>query len=310
MRSRVTVAFVLLLGTASRGVAQEPPLVQPASIPSELAIALAGAGGFTNAEPQILVGAIPEWVTAKVKVPANWRVVGSAFAGTTFVGVLHIATNDDSLIAEFDRHQTPLGWKVPPPPYRPQQQGGFQFLNAPAMPTPRADQRITRCGDGQVLTAWISRTRALSTTITFRIVTSTATPQQNTTCNPFRPPVGMRDEGPRFPTLIMPAGVGNRDQACMMSRYEGRGSGTGAEVRSTMSLEQLLEHFTRQLEDSGWTRKPGAGRMISRAWTKPDSAGQPRGLSIEVQVSPADTMCRSVNLMMTDNPRSSSVILR
>lgn len=306
MRFR-TNAFLLLalpIGLA----AQEPPLAQPASIPTDLAVALANAGGFgTSGEPQILVGSIPEWVTAKVKVPPNWRVLGSAFAGTTFVGVLQVNTNSDSLIAEFDRLQTPLGWKVPPPPYEGTREG-FQIVPAssPATRTQRADRRITRCGDSQTLSVWVARERALATTIVFRLA-NMPTPPQNSTCNPFMPPPEYRQRT-RPPILYNPPAVREtHDRGC--SRHDfGSGeslTGTGTQYKLSMSPDQLLEHYTRQLQDSGWTPKTATQRTMSvkRSFTKPDSSGVPLNLHLEITVPPQDSLCRDINLMMSDRRR-------
>ena len=55
----------------TNAVAQEPRrLATLDSIPVELATALVASGGF-GGEPIILVGALPEWFTSRVVVPAE-----------------------------------------------------------------------------------------------------------------------------------------------------------------------------------------------------------------------------------------------
>ena len=306
MRFRAN-AFVLLALPLSLA-AQEPPLAQPASIPTDLAVALANAGGFgVSGDPQILVGTIPEWVVAKVKVPENWRVLGSAFAGTTFVGVLQVNTNSDSLIAEFDRLQTPLGWKVPPPPYEGVREG-FQIVPAssPATRAQRPDRRITRCGDGQTLSAWVSRERSLSTTVVFRLASMPA-PPQNSTCNPYMPPPEFRQPRARSPLLYNPAAVREtHDRSCARQYGPGESmTGTSTQYKLPTSPEQLMEHYARQLQDSGWMPQGTTQRSVSvkRNWTKPAASGAPLNLYLEITVPPQDTLCRDVSLMMSDRDR-------
>src|SRR5437762_13183192 len=93
------IAAIALVTPVGRARSQEPRrLATPDSIPLELAAALAASGGF-GAEPQILVGSMPEWITNRLYVPASARVLVSAFLGTTVVGIISTPAASDTVIA-------------------------------------------------------------------------------------------------------------------------------------------------------------------------------------------------------------------
>ena len=150
MRSAGFAPSALLLTIPlAAGLAQEPRrLTQPDSVPFDLASALIAAGGL-GGEPQILVGSLPGWVSARIKTPANATVLGSAFLGSTVVGIISLPDAPDAVIADMNRELAKQGWKAPPP--QPSYGGGFRpagfSLTVNGMPT-----RVTLCGDQQLLT--------------------------------------------------------------------------------------------------------------------------------------------------------------
>src|SRR5262249_23322937 len=112
------------------------------------------------------------------------------------------------------------------------------------------------------------------------------------TCHPQQLPAGMARNP--YPTLYNPTGAGDYSgiRDCQM---DGAYSGTSAQLRTPMSSQQILDHYARQMQDSGW--RPAAG-SIGRVWTKPDSTGALQEVSLVVATSPRDSLCHDVNLQV------------
>jgi hypothetical protein len=282
---RVAAALLIASAIATTGAQEPRRLNQPDSIPVELATALISSGGL-GGEPQILVGSLPGWMTNRVYIAPSARVLGSAFIGTTAVAIVSSPDMPDVAMTSLRRELLAKGWKTPPPP--PQYGGGFRpaTMNlAAGDPT-----RVTLCGaDQQVLTASAARRRGVSTDIVMRI----ATYSNFSTCNPPQMPTGYRP--PPWPTLYHPQGISEASTACNADNNFGS-SGTGAMVRTPTTSESLLDHYGKQLQDSGWQMPPGTGAITGRTWTKTDSTGAPVELTITVASSLRDPSCRSLNM--------------
>jgi hypothetical protein len=284
---KVALIAMALTSPTIEGLAQgREPLKRPASVPTDLATALASTGFFgNNGDPQILVGSLPEWVAARVQLPPGSRVLGSAFIGSTVLGVVTVPTSSDTLMKQFERELEQRGWT--PPPTMPSRGGGFRPSLSAAIA--RA-QRFTRCRENQVITGWISRQQAASTTVMLRMSDTGGNPSL---CNPMQPQFQSDMERPAYPTLIDPSGAS--DASGCYRRYSGGTSGTGTRLKTTMSAEALLEHYGRQLQDSGWTPASTPGK-IGRTWTRPDSAGALVHVSITVSSLATDSTCRDLML--------------
>lgn len=300
MRIRSLSAAALSLALVSRTtVAQEPPLTQPAAIPLELAMALTGSGGLgAEADPVVLVGSIPAWVTQRVAIPSGWRTLGSAFLGTTVIAVVQVPTSNDTLIKEFEQHLHRNGWKAPPPQPSQMYASGFR-PPPPAATIERASRRFTACRENQVLSSWISRQQALATTIVFRLGQSAA----NSTCNPREPDPrmlqAMRERGE--PTLIDPSPWDFGRSGCQQE--DGGWSGSETQYRSPMTADQILDHYARQLADSGWLATPSRQAPVARTWTRTDAGGVPRRMTLTVTRGIADSSCVRVHMQNRNPPR-------
>lgn len=282
----VATLFVLVSGAFSLAAAQEPrKLIEAESIPLDLAAALIASGGF-GAEPQILVGSIPEWIANRIYVPAGARVLGSAFLGTTVTAVVSVVEPPDSALARFRRELQQRGWTNPPPPTF--SGGGFRSATIPGA---TLASRLTLCSDQQILTASAVRHRGTVTNVTLRVTTS----PNYSVCRPPDPPSMSRSA---MPTLINPEGADDgRFGAECSSPYSGS-SGTGTTLRTLMTPEALLDHYARQLQDSGWTALGDKATILGRVWTRADASGGASELSITVTTSPRDARCRELNLQV------------
>ena len=282
------VAAVLQIVPFTVGNAQDPrPLTRSESVPIDLATALASSGGL-GGEPQILVGALPGWATNKMYIPANARVIGSAFIGTTVIGVLHVAEDPEAIIATLKRELTTRGWKTPPA----QQSFGGGFRPAVVNVDPSLT-RFSFCSDPQILAGSAARRQGLYTEVIIRMSTATG---NFSPCNPPRLPAGM----PRapYPTLYNPPGaVDARFNGDCSSDMFGSNS-TSTTVRTAMAPDAVLDHYAKQLADSGWSFSGDKASTIGRSWTRTDSTGAPVELSMSVTTSARDATCRDVSLIV------------
>ena len=283
-----SLATLALLAPVAASVAQQPaPLRQPDAVPFEVAAALVSAGGFSG-EPQILVGTMPEWIANRIYIPSGARVLGSAFLGTTVVAVISLSSASDSVIAEFTGELLKRGWTTPPP--SPSYSGGG-FRPAPVS-AERNPTRAMLCGEDQLLSVSAARRRGVATDITVRV---SASPNYGP-CRPQQMPF-MVVRSP-YPTLYNPAGTSDARMTGDCSSNIGGSMGTGTTLRTSLTPEALLDHYGRQLQDSGWKAVNDASSIIGRSWTRPDSSGTPVELSLTVASSMRAGTCHDVNLQV------------
>jgi hypothetical protein len=295
---RLAGAICVLAGIAGSGVQAQVLARQPDSVPTELALALASSGGLGSpADPQILVAQLPAQFTSVVQVPRSAKVIGSAYSAATTLAVISMPTQPDSALDHFGRALREQGWKEP------QMMGyasGGGFRPALTDRNPMLNMRPMLCRDGAFLSYWVGREQAMTTTIIARLQSSPGmTP--GGPCATRIQFVGSTASAPAayrspFPTLYNPPGSGVGDPY-QNSRCGPQGStGTQTELRSAMTAEEILDHYGRQLQDSGWTRGAGSPQIIGRVWTRKDSLGTPRVLALTVMTSPLDARCRTVKM--------------
>ncbi len=291
----VVIAFCAGMPTIQASAQDPRRLVTPDSIPVELATALIAAGGI-GGEPIIIVGSFPEWVTNRVVIPKAGRVLGAASAGSTLVGVYSVNAPIDAAVAELKTTSLGRGWTAPPPPAV---YGGGGFR--PATMAPQSQQagptnRATICRDDATLFISGAPARGGGTNVTLRFI-SRAGPMSYDTCHP--PP---RPEVPSnrnsMPTLYDPPVTGGvaAPNACYPNYNNS--SGTSTYIRTTLSPELVLDHYARQLQDSGWATNGVAIPPASRTFTRRDSTGAPIEMTLTVAGSPRDPNCRDVSMQV------------
>jgi hypothetical protein len=267
--------------------AQQPaPLRQPETVPFEVAAALVTAGGFSG-EPQILVGSMPEWIANRVYVPSDARILGSAFLGTTVVAVISLPSASDTVIPGFTRELLKRGWTTPPP--APSYGGGFRPAPAEVDGIPT---RTTLCSGEQVITVTAARRRGVATDVTIRVL---AVPRFGP-CHPQEMPAGMTRSP--YPTLFNPSNATDARMMGFCTPNATNFGGTGTALRTGMTPDALLDHYGRQLQDSGWKPINDGRSVVSRTWTRPDSAGGPVELSLTVTTTAREAACREINLQV------------
>jgi hypothetical protein len=268
--------------------AQEPRrLTQPDSVPADLAAALIAAGGLPG-PPQILIGAVPGFVASRLYVPRSGKVLGSAFLGTTVVAIVTIPSITDTALVEFRREMLKRNWKLPPPA---PSFGGGGFRPAPAS-AEGAPSRVVLCDDRQTVYMTSATRSGIATDVTYRIVTGGA----GGVCNP--PQLGMSFPRSPYPTLFNPAGTSDARMNGDCSATLAGSSGTGTTLRTAMTPESLLDHYGRQLQDSGWTPSADRAAILGRIWTRTDSSGAPVEVTLSVTTPARDAECRELNLQV------------
>ncbi len=275
VQARLAVLF-LIPCTAS---AQEPrKLTTPDSIPFELASAL--ATGFPD-EPQILVGAIPEWARDRMVFPPGARLLGSAFMASTVVAILRLSSEADTNLTGLKRTLQERGWTAPPPI---PSFGGFR----PAL-AENGVSRLTLCGKTDLMTASVRSRPALGTHLIMRLA-----PLAN--LGPCRPPQIPTAMDRVAPTLVNPPGVADARFTGDCSATAMGSFGTGTSLRTSMSPRELLDFYGRQLADSGWVAPRDSATIVGRTWSRRDSAGAEREVTVTVTPSTRDSGCRQVNM--------------
>lgn len=283
--------ILLMVGApVSAARAQEPRrLIRPDSVSLDLVAALVSSS--FGGEPQILPGAMPEWIANRVPLPPGARVLGSAFLGTTVISVISVisvASTSHSVLADFRRGLRAHGWTEPPPP---PSYGGFRPAPTPQFASPVT--RLTLCGDQQILTASSGRQLGEATNIIVRVGSSAG----NNACHPVV--FQAQTNRPALPTLYNPPGPPPDPRAfadCSPAFNTSNGSGTI--LRSSMSPEALLDHYGRQLQDSGWAPAGVKGSEVGRTWTRRDSAGAVQEAFISVMTVGRDSTCRNLYIQL------------
>lgn len=282
---------VCLCAPMAVGLAQEPRrLVQPDSVSIELAAALASAGGI-GGDPQILIGSLPGWLADHVQIPRGASIMGAALSGSTVVGIVTSGDAPETLIKDFSRELPKFGWGPPPAPRI--LGGGFRW--ASQMSQRAFGQQNFYCREQQLLTVSAVR-RRITTIMTIRATSIGGT----NVCNPPALPPGYTP--PPYPTLINPedATDGYRNGgSCMkaMSDEMGGGQGTSTMLNATTSSAvAIMEHYTKQLKDSGWGQPLATQGTITRIWVRPDSTGTPMTYQLSVTPLARDSTCYRVEL--------------
>jgi hypothetical protein len=263
LRAAALVAVLLSFATASPAQLRPDAAV---SIPTDVVAALLTASSVTPGAPQLFVGTVPRSFEGVVLVPKNARVLGSAVYANSIVAALTMPGTEDNVRQELGRGLAAAGWKAPATRNAYQ---AFRYAISPTSPF----NELALCRDGDMLVTRVERRDLTSSTITESAwLGQPAYPCSAAPQPPSTQPV------PTLPLLTHPPGSG--EQSANMNAC-GPAARAGDSpifprldyIRSTQSVDALVAHYGRQLQDSGWTAvKPGPA--VARAsWTHRDSTG-------------------------------------
>ncbi|MEX2284638.1 MAG: hypothetical protein WEE89_19275 [Gemmatimonadota bacterium] len=212
-------------------------------IPEELVAVLLGGRGAGSAN--ITVGQLPPDFPADLKLPANARVVGGMSAGRfTHSAIIALPGNTASARTAIQSALSASGWTIRPveqTPSRGFQSGGFQnpreFAIAPQVYCTSAGQLM--------LSTWARNTEQTYVRLDY----SPRTPERGNVCE--RSPMRDSFESIPLPLLRHPEGA----------RQGSSGSGgssdsrqADAEIEAAENAKELIDHYTPQLREAGWTQ--------------------------------------------------------
>jgi hypothetical protein len=285
--------FGLVLAVAPAMVfaqGKEPLVAQPVAVPIDLATALISSGGMTSTDvPRILVGSAPEWVMPRIVVPKGAHVLGSTFQGTGMLTIVNVPLASETVIADLKAPLMEHGWKTPPV----MQQSNFGgFRPAPPASSDAPITRVVLCDAGQQLNASLVRRDAKSADIAYRISASTP----NSICNPPQLPMSMTSMRSPWPSLYNPAGAADARMTGDCSATLGGSQGTNTTLRTALSSDAILDHYAKQLADSGWKTQGERGVTTGRTYVHDDANGATVELSLTVTSSARAESCHDVNM--------------
>jgi hypothetical protein len=285
MKSHI-IAAAWLAASAVGAAAQGVPPAGPDSLPRELVEALLRPylGLYSGGASGFVVGHVPASLAPFFFVPPGARVLGGIETPTTTVVVLSVPMSVDDVRSAYRREQLRLGWTMPSPAGA----RGWGFVPAPGM---GQDGTLTFCHIGQSI-------QIVPYQMSSQPLIVTATVQNYGTSCGTQIRFGMQaSTAVELPLLMNPQDAGMNDRACLSSNLSLVGSnGTSERLQTKLSPTQLLEHFSRQLSDSGWSASPALA-AVRRVWTRPDSGGAARELTLTITPS-AVSGCQELSMQV------------
>ena len=277
MDRRMT-CFCLVLtvaGTPRSSRAQEQ---NPATIPTELALALLDGGEYESGRraTRIFVGRAPDGIPQKLTSFEGGTVIGGARFAQNSVAVIAFTLPPNQVLLSADRELRARGLTSPPPPGG--DRGGFVSNN---YSSPWGN---LYCADS----AAISLGAAAAPNGGTYLKVSYTRNQQFSACT-RRVRASFAEVEFKFPALLPPPG--------MLSRSSGSGMGGGSASASAvltgpLKPADLLAHYRSQLDAAGWrTQAPVAsGDDAALAYVEAtDSTGAAwRGLMTALKSGPSE----------------------
>ena len=230
VRRGIALAVTALACGASVAPAQtaEPAMV-PLELVEELSIPFAGRGSV-----EVLVGRLPEPVARALPMAAEGRVIGSFVYDRYSISAVEVPGSRGQVHRELVAGLLGSGWTRLEFPGR---RGGFES-------TPREGLQFC-LGDSTTLNLDLSTKRRGSTIV--RV--TNATEGSRSACA-HRESFGFERRDNPIPSLYPPAGAESRGG---MSGGGGDSWSAEGRVETDLNPTQLVDHYTAQLVDHGWT---------------------------------------------------------
>ncbi|HVZ49244.1 MAG TPA: hypothetical protein VG916_10705 [Gemmatimonadaceae bacterium] len=284
-------AALAVLGTSLVSIARAQGAgaggLEDPAVPHDLAIALLSMNRPIGSYPdaQIWVGEVPQNLSRQLYVPPAATVLGGAGGGSTMAAVVRYPVAYEPLRASLRRELAQLGWTIPPEfGYG----GGFRPL-----PPPRDTTAFpsTLCQGTSVLTLSVTRREVAATTVVLQVSSGSGyglctRPTVMSTSGYQRPP---------FPTLFYPPGISYPSTPVCSAAMTGS-AGTSGTIQTTKTGAELLDHFAKQLADSGWTPTGDNAAYAVGTWTRPDSTGAKVELTVTVRGMAGGQGCRELEM--------------
>lgn len=275
MRNVIATALLVLSSSAAAqglGFAVQPSRTAtgPDSIPRDLVLALLRQTGVGSGT-EFFVGKVPPALEPFMYIPRGARVLGGYTSPYSTTVVLSMPSVPFEQIGPmFGRELQKLGW-APPPSYDDLRGWGF----VPSATANATGSGLEFCHIGQSLQIMPS-TDGPTTTVVAQV--------QNFggRCSlTNRSSAGGRPAPSILPTVTNPVGALMNGNTCLVQFLpQAAPAGTSERLQTAMSPSQLLEHFGKQLADSGFATVNNVPAAVRRQWTRPDSTGATREVTI------------------------------
>jgi hypothetical protein len=104
-----------------------------------------------------------------------------------------------------------------------------------------------------------------------------------------------------MPSLINPPDASMNQPGCYQPQPLGVGSGRSMSERleTSITADKLLEHFARQLADSGWSPAGQQAASVRRTWTRADAGGTIREITLSITPL-ANSACQEVSMQVRE----------
>ena len=256
-----------------------PALAQDQLIPKELVDGLLASRGAR--QPVMYVGEVPREMANKIYVPKGARVLGGMSYGSGGTVIMLSNQSRESLAAELERELPKMGWTQFDPSLR-MMNPYSEFRDAPI---PAGTVRIQTsgpqqfCGPSGGMTVTLEQAGFADTRIT---VNATDVNMCANVSGASIPPEVRREYAGR-PTFVNPLNARNDMSGCYRNQPGDNfnsSSGGGGMISTNMSAQALLDHYSKQMADSGW--KPVDVARVTRSWTRTDSAGKPLRYTLSI----------------------------
>ena len=288
-RHNIVGAFIgtLIVGACS-AAAQQPRSAGPDSLPRELVEALlrAGASTYPGDGSEFVVGRVPTSLAPFLYVPGNASVLGGFENTSTVVAVFKVKLTREELHAAYARELPKLGWT--PATFR----GGYAgwgFMPAPG--TGPTGGGLEYCHIGQALQ--INPTETPSGLSVLALVRNFGG-----ACAGRTPVFVSNSAPPDLPVLVNPPDAAMNQTECFQPQALGVANrGTSERLRTSIPADKLLDHFARQLADSGWSPTGSQAASVHRTWTRADTGSTTREITVAITPSTIPT-CVEVSMQV------------
>jgi hypothetical protein len=265
----------------------------PDLVPRDVVLAiLRSAGNQVQGDPSILLGDhLPDNLVNKVSLPPGARVMATleAWSSTDVIGTASLAP--DSLRSWFTAEFVRRGYEAQDmsgrrEPFRPAQGsmfGGF-------------------CGAGTFFSVTAQARQGGRTEFVLRT-------RQRPTCDQT-PVFGFNTTGsswssggfnpPPLPMLVNPKSS-EIAQRCDPRGNGGSNTTTQVGLSTTATPDQLLAHYSKQLDSAGWKREAVASGIVA-TWVRRDSTGRDVRAQLTVMMTPSTPDCRWLTMTSTNAP--------
>jgi len=143
------------------------------------------------------------------------------------------------------------------------------------------------------MTLTLVRRDSKSADVAFRVFTISGV---GGLCNPF--PVTPTNFRPPYPGLYNPQASVDARPTGDCNAAVGATNSTGTVLRTSLTPDALLDHYAKQLTDSGWKHADGQVSSVARVFTRTDSTGAPLEMTLTVATPPKLEACREVNMQV------------